>query len=137
MARTWGTCQFRSLLRRCHKPASGSCQYCGRSFCRDHGVVLDGDQEVCIRRICQQKVDDLREHLVYRDAARVRSAHGRCAALGCEAASTGQCSKCGALYCGRHLHDREETVHRGLSTFTRVASFCDHCQARRRLWSRL
>ncbi len=137
MARTWGTCQLGSFLRRCHEPAAGSCQYCGRSFCRNHGALLEGGQEVCNRPICQRKIEDLRDHLIYRDAARARSAAGRCAAPGCGAESTGQCSKCGALYCGRHLHDREETVHRGLTSFTRIASFCDHCVARRRLWSRI
>jgi hypothetical protein len=97
---------------------------------------LDGSQEVCNRQICQQKVADLREHLAYRDAARARSSSGCCATPNCGAESTGQCSKCGALYCSRHLHEGAEVVHRGLTSFTRVASFCDHCQARRKLWSR-
>jgi hypothetical protein len=81
-------------------------------------------------------VADLQQHLIYREAARVRSTNGMCATPGCEAVGAGQCSKCGALYCDRHLHDREETINRGLSSFTRMSSFCDHCLARRRLWSR-
>jgi hypothetical protein len=75
--------------------------------------------------------------MLYREAARQRSARGVCGAPDCGSPRTGQCSKCGALFCDKHLHDREETVRRGLSSFSRPASFCDHCLARRKLWSRV
>jgi len=48
----------------------------------------------------------------------------------------GQCSKCHALFCERHLHDSEEKVRQGFAVFTRPASMCDHCLARNKLWSR-
>ena len=98
--------------------------------------MLDGNQEVCSRPICREKVVDLQRHLVYREAARERSERGFCGVPGCRAARSGQCSKCGALYCDRHLHDRDEIIHRGLVKFSRPASFCEHCLARRRLWSK-
>lgn len=132
-----GICQVGSFFRRCHGTAIGSCQYCGRNFCAEHGSYLEGNQEVCSRAICQEKVADLKDHLIYREAARERSARGFCGSPGCVAPRTGQCSKCGALFCDRHLHDRDEVIHRGLVSFSRPASFCEHCLARRRLWSRL
>jgi hypothetical protein len=131
------TCQLGSFMRRCRMAPIGSCQYCGRSFCGQHGQYLEGNQEVCYRRLCQEKVADLKEHLKYREEARARSAHGVCGAPGCESPRSGQCSKCGALYCDRHLHNRDEVIHRGLVSFSRPASFCDHCLARRKLWSRV
>jgi predicted nucleic acid binding AN1-type Zn finger protein len=131
------TCQLGTFLKRCHATAIGSCQYCGRTFCSKHGQHLEENQEVCARRLCQAKVADLRDHVIYRDQARVRSARGLCGAPDCSGPRTGQCSKCGALYCERHLHNRDEVVHRGLMSFSRPASFCDHCLARRKLWSRV
>lgn len=97
---------------------------------------LANGEEICSRSLCQAKHADVEQHLAYREAALTRSAHGFCAEEGCQQPRWGQCSKCQALFCEQHLHDRDENVRRGLGSAPRPASLCDHCWARRKLWRR-
>ena len=129
-------CQIGRIFRRCHNPAIAICQYCGRSFCTLHTGLREGGEEICCREICLKKHADLQEHLKYRAAATARSSRGFCGVADCDEPRSGQCSKCHALYCDRHLRDREETVRQGMATFKRPVSLCDHCAARIKLWAK-
>ncbi len=90
-----------------------------------------------MRDICTIKQADLSRHLVFRDRALLRNRHGMCGIEGCLEGQWGQCSKCRAVYCEGHLLSRMETVRHGLGSNSRPASFCQHCQQRRKLWSRV
>ncbi|MFN8559890.1 MAG: hypothetical protein U0531_21905 [Dehalococcoidia bacterium] len=130
------TCQLGRFYARCRLPTNGVCQYCGRSFCTTHGRREPDGDEVCVREVCGQKHADLREHLDWKARAVDRSNRGFCGMPDCDGGRWGQCSKCLALFCERHLHAREEQVRHGIAVFRRPASMCDHCLARNRLWAR-
>ena len=129
-------CQIGRIFRRCHNPPIAVCQYCGRDFCVAHTGVRDGDDEICSREICLAKHEDLKQHLAYRAAATARSMRGFCGTPDCTERRSGQCSKCHAVFCERHLRDREETVRQGLAVMKRPVSLCDHCAARVKLWAK-
>lgn len=131
-----GTCRFGRLFARCGADGVATCQYCARAFCAAHGTRADGDQQVCARERCRRKVSDLAAHLVFRERALLRNRHGLCGIEGCRDERWGQCSKCQALFCEEHLFDRSETVRQGMASFSRPASFCEHCLRRRKLWQK-
>ena len=130
------TCQLGRIFSRCHLPAIGVCQYCAREFCTVHGERYSNGDEVCARPICRQKHADLQAHLEWRARATDRSNRGFCGMPDCEGGRWGQCSKCHAVFCERHLHDRDEHVRHGSIVCSRPASMCDHCMARNKLWAR-
>lgn len=132
-----GVCELRRLVGRCARPAAGTCQYCGRAFCGDHGVLLDDGQETCSRSRCQRKRVDLERHLRYKAFVRGRNAGGQCGVPSCEMRPSGQCSRCRGFFCGRHLLDRHVSVRQGRAWVQQPASMCDHCWRRRPLWSQL
>lgn len=129
-------CDTRHFLSRCHQPATGVCQFCGRSFCAEHGARYEDDNEVCCRPVCQEKRADLAAHIEWKARAVDRSNRGFCGMPDCDEGRWGQCSKCLAVFCERHLQDRAERVRHGSIVYTRPASMCDHCAARNKLWSR-
>ncbi len=131
------TCQIGGWFSRCHEPAFAACQYCGREFCSTHGERLPTGDEICSRLICREKHADLQAHLAWKARAVERSNRGFCGMPDCEGGRWGQCSKCLALFCERHLRDREERIRQGMGAITRPASMCDHCAARLKLWSRI
>lgn len=126
----------RRWFSHCGAPAIGSCQYCGRAFCRQHGTLEEDYQEICNRPICREKQADVRVHQEYKERARAQNRAARCGHPECEERPTGQCSRCRLLFCEPHLRDRTETVRQGFSQITRPVSLCEHCAARQRLWSR-
>lgn len=132
-----GACELRRLVGRCARPAVGTCQYCGRAFCGDHGILLDDGQEICGRSRCQRKRVDLERHLRYKAFVRERNAGGQCGVPGCETRPSGQCSRCRGFFCGRHLLNRHVSVRQGRTWVQHPASMCDHCWRRRPLWSQL
>ncbi len=129
-------CQIGRIFHRCHQPVVAVCQYCGRDFCALHTGLRAGGDEVCSRDLCLAKHADLQQHLLYRQQAIDRSNRGFCGAEDCTDRRSGQCSKCHALFCDRHLHDREETYRQGLAVLKRPVSLCDHCAGRVKLWSK-
>lgn len=131
------TCRIGRWYSRCHEAAAGVCQYCGREFCAAHGDRLPDGNEVCHREICRAKHADLTAHLEWKIRATDRSNRGFCGMPDCTEGRWGQCSKCHALFCERHLHDREEHVRQGIAVFSRPVSMCDHCVARNKLWARM
>lgn len=126
----------RRWFSRCSAPAVGSCQYCGRAFCAQHGTLEDEYQEICNRPICREKQADVRDHLAYKQEAWERNQGLRCGHPDCLQRPSGQCSRCRLLFCESHLLERLETVRQGFSQITRPVSVCEHCAARLRLWSR-
>lgn len=128
-------CELKRRFRVCGARANGLCQYCGRAFCPEHGWRLDDGQEICSRSVCRRKKEDLEQHFAYKEAVGKRNQRQLCGS-DCEERPAGECSKCGGLYCYRHLEERELEQRRG-STVVRVrGSLCRHCNKRRRLWSR-
>lgn len=129
-------CQIGRIFHRCHNAFVATCQYCGRDFCEVHAGLRDLPDEICSRELCLAKHEDLKLHAIYRAAATGRSNRGFCGVEDCEEARAGQCSKCHALFCDQHLHDREESVRQGMAILKRPVSLCDHCGARLKLWSK-
>lgn len=130
------TCRYGRVFSRCGAPGVGTCQYCGHPFCAAHATSAGSGEQVCARETCRRKVDDLAAHLVFRERALLRNRHGMCGIEGCPQDRWGQCSKCHALFCEDHLFDRSETVRQGMASFSRPASFCEHCLRRRKLWQK-
>jgi hypothetical protein len=129
------SCQVQRLFRTCGRPGVAICQYCGRSFCEQHGDRLADGQEICRRTSCQKKKADLAQHFVYKESVARRNDERLCGAADCVRPPTGQCSKCRGFFCLRHLQDQEIEERRG-STAVRVrGSLCHNCHKRRRLWS--
>jgi hypothetical protein len=132
-----GACELRRLVRRCTRPAAGTCQYCGRAFCSDHGILVDDGQEICGRSRCQRKRIDLEKHLRYKAVVRQRNADSQCGVPGCQTGPGGQCSRCRAFFCHRHLADHDLWVREGRVWVRFPASMCEHCWRRHPLWSQL
>ena len=129
-------CELKRLFGRCGREVVGSCQYCGRPFCADHGVLLEEHQEVCYRKPCVAKRDDLARHLVYGAQVSSRNESRLCGVVDCVAEPASQCSRCRGLYCLRHTSMREEApIERGIQMSRRV-SLCHHCWLRRPIWQR-
>ncbi len=129
-------CQLRHNVFSCRTEAAASCQYCGRSFCRSHGVVLADGQEVCNRKFCVAKRIDLEMHLAYCRDVEARNAAGRCGVEGCDAAPGGRCARCKGSYCSRHVEGHDDTVLVNRVRVQRSASLCRHCWVRRPIWLR-
>jgi hypothetical protein len=132
-----GACELRRLVRRCTRPAAGTCQYCGRAFCSDHGILVDDGQEICGRSRCQRKRIDLERHLRYKAVVRQRNTDNQCGVPGCQTRPGGQCSRCRGFFCGRHLANHDLWVREGRAWVRLPASMCEHCWRRSPLWSQL
>ena len=131
------SCYSGRLFRRCKQPSVGACQYCSRSFCDQHGDLLEENQQVCRRQTCQNKVADLKAHKAYLGLIAERNGENSCGVPGCDDERWGQCSNCKGVFCGSHLHRRSRTaVHDGRSAQEPV-SLCDHCWRRMNLWTRV
>jgi hypothetical protein len=137
MAVTTTTCQLKKRpFSVCGADSIGLCQYCARRFCNKHGEVLDDGQEICTRRFCIAKRNDLVRHLAYRADVLGRNEQRLCGIDACGNALTAQCVRCKGYYCGRHVGPREELVLENQVRVRRSASLCQHCWARRPIWLR-
>jgi hypothetical protein len=135
------TCQLKtSIFIKCGGDTATVCQYCGRAFCGRHGVVFaDGEgirQEVCSRKECVAKREDLDRHLLYRSFVQSRNEAGACGIDGCSTAVAAQCVRCKGLFCEDHVRKRQETVVENQVKVPRMANLCQHCWARRPIWLR-
>lgn len=128
------TCETSSFLRKCGRPGIAICQYCGSSFCDEHGDRHDDGQEICARKVCQQKKADLEHYFVYKAAVTERNESRLCGDPACEEPPLGQCSKCRGLFCAGHLEQRDIDVQRATETARVRGVLCPHCRRRRRLW---
>lgn len=137
--KTAAACQLKvSLFGVCAGDKVAACQYCGRSFCSRHGVVLQdgqGDrQEICSRKECIAKRQDLERHLMYRRRVGVRNEAGSCGIDSCSAELGAECVRCTGLFCGRHVRRRGETIYENKVKVPRLANLCQHCWERRPIW---
>lgn len=126
----------RGALFRCGSDSRGVCQYCARSFCDRHGVVLEDGQEVCSRKVCTSKLQDVERHLVYKRHVGSRNRSRLCGDGDCDTQPISQCSRCKGLFCRTHAHRREDRVLENRVRVSRMATLCYHCWARRPLWLR-
>ena len=126
-------CELSRRFRACRRPGVAACQYCGRTFCSEHGDCLSDGQDICHTKTCERKKEDLIQHLAYREAAGERNKAQRCGQEHCEEQPRGGCSKCHGLFCDAHVQERNvETRDAAMSR----GSVCAHCHKRRKLWSR-
>ena len=124
------------FLKRCRRPAPTVCQYCGRSFCEEHGRRLDDGQEICSSTRCEQKRIDVEAHFVYQEEVAARNEGRSCGQPRCDDPLEGQCGKCQGIFCGYHLRPRVVEEHRAHGSAPVRVSVCPHCDKRRALWSR-
>jgi len=127
-------CYSDRLLHRCREAIVGSCQYCGRPFCLQHGDMLEAERPVCRRRLCQRKVADLRAHKAYQNQVTLRNSKTICGLSHCGRQPWGQCSHCQGLFCRSHIRPRRRTMRRERITVQEPVSLCDHCWRRHQLW---
>lgn len=128
---TFGGGLFR---RACGAPARYACVYCGQPFCEQHGDRGVDFTDVCHRRQCQAKVEDLAVHLQWkRDAGRFNEV-AVCANEGCNERMRHQCSQCRLLFCVEHLEERQVTSRLTDPPSRILVVICEHCKARRQLW---
>ncbi len=128
-------CQLGGRLFRCTNPGMYVCQYCARSFCEEHATYVEGHEEVCARRECRAKWDDLQLHFRYREFVFARNRAGVCGVEGCEGRFGYVCSLCQGQFCPDHLSERLYPVFDGYRRREEPRSVCDHCWERRKIWS--
>jgi hypothetical protein len=136
-AAPFSPCEVKTGLFRCKQASTGRCQYCGRPFCARHGEVHDDGQEICSRRFCIEKRDDLVKHLVYKDIVDRLNQEDLCGIEDCGASPSGQCVRCRGFFCARHVEGREEKIYQNQVLVPQLASLCLHCWVRRPIWLRL
>lgn len=118
------------MLTNCGVPATAMCIYCGRSFCGRHGVVLPDGGEVCNRKPCVAKKDDLAVHLRYKAAVYDRNMQQLCGLDVCTQEIQVRCNRCKGYFCLSHTAPWVETIT-DLPERT-----CQHCFERRPIWTR-
>mgnify|MGYP001553395265 CR=1 FL=1 len=102
-----------------------------------HGVIQDDGQEICNRKECVAKKEDLLVHLAYKAAVAERNATRHCGIETCGAQAKGECIRCGGFFCDRHVENRVEKVIENKIALQRVASLCEHCYKRRTIWLKM
>jgi len=125
-------CEVSRRFRACRRPGIAVCQYCGRSFCGEHGDRLADGHEVCHTKDCGRKREDMIQHVAYRKTTGERNAAQRCGQESCDLQPQGECSKCHSLFCASHLRERNVETRDGAMS---RGSVCAHCHKRRKLWS--
>ena len=130
-------CEVKSGFRSCKEQSVARCIYCGRPFCAQHGVIQEDGQEICSRKECVAKRDDLVVHLAYKAAVAERNQTKHCGVAGCNFQMTGECIRCGGFFCERHVEKRVEKVMENKVMLQRVASLCEHCYKRREIWLKM
>jgi hypothetical protein len=126
----------KSMFSVCARDSVATCQYCGRAFCLDHGVVQHDGQEICTRKECVAKRDDLLRHLAYKTVVGSRNDALTCGINDCGEELAAQCVRCQGFFCGFHVHGRDEPVLENRVKVVRTASLCEHCWARRGIWTK-
>jgi hypothetical protein len=129
-------CEVKSGWFKCKSEAIAYCQYCGRPFCGNHGVAEEG-MEVCSRKFCVAKREDLAKHLKYKALVDERNAGGLCGIENCDLGTQGQCVRCKGHFCGLHVEPREEPILHNKVRVTQMATLCAHCLERRPIWIRM
>lgn len=118
------------MLTTCGATATAQCVYCGRPFCPKHGEVMDDGYEVCTRKVCVTKKQDLAVHLVYKEAVLQRNLQRLCGVEVCEVEIQVQCNRCKGYFCLTHTQPWLETVTE------KPERTCAHCLERRPIWEK-
>jgi hypothetical protein len=100
-------------------------------------VVQADGQEICSRKFCVAKREDLVRHFEYKDAVLVRNEGGNCGVEGCRRGIGGRCARCTGYFCGHHVEAREEMFLQNQVRMRRMSTLCRHCWARRPIWLRV
>ncbi len=129
-------CAVKSFLSSCSADATAQCVYCGRPFCARHGVVLEDGEEVCSRKNCVAKREDLAHHLLYKEAALERNRGRLCGLPACSEHFSSQCNRCRSYFCNKHVFVAPDSVNEGQPLPDRPPIICRHCHERRPVWSR-
>jgi hypothetical protein len=122
------------LRRPCGREAVSACVYCGGAFCANHGVRGADYQDVCKRRACAAKLEDLQEHLVWRGQVSHANNVSMCAEPDCAERMRHACSQCRLLFCDAHVAERDLKDTRVLPARKMRLLVCAHCFGRRKIW---
>ena len=95
---------------------------------------MEDGREICSRKYCVAKREDLVVHLAYKGVVDKRNQSRRCGLEGCRSEMTGECVRCRGFFCDRHAEKRQERVYENQVLVHRVASLCEHCWKRRSIW---
>lgn len=123
------------LLRRgCGRPALIDCVYCGRPFCEEHGERGADFMDVCVRKRCQTKREDLEAHNKWKTRAEPSNRVSVCADERCDARMRHQCSRCKLVFCATHLRQRRVRDTSRQPSVDVQGMVCAHCAGRRKIW---
>lgn len=129
-------CDVKSGLFKCGAAASAVCVYCGRHFCRKHGVVRDLGEEICDSKNCVAKREDLERHLAYKETVLAFNRQHICGLDECRDEFASQCSRCKGYFCNTHVEAREMIVVDEGIRAERLVIVCRHCWVRRPIWEK-
>ena len=122
------------LRRGCGRAAVTDCVYCARPFCDEHGERLPQYMDVCARKGCQRKRDDLDAHTAWKERAEPANRVSVCADEDCDTRMRHQCSRCRLLFCADHVREmRVRDTTRNPPADVKAA-VCTHCARRRKIW---
>lgn len=126
-----------TIFRKCGKPASGVCRWCGKPFCSDHRSRLAANHPVCNSESCTAKAAIATTAGSARQRAQAHNREGLCGLPTCGNRLPGAtCRICGSEYCPAHLTVRLFRVSEPAATNSgegkRVAKkerffVCDQC----------
>jgi hypothetical protein len=125
-------CELSRRFRRCNAAGVAVCQYCGNSFCADHGERSANGQEICSQTTCTRKKEDLARHFAYREEVAERNQDSRCGQESCDSGPQVECAKCKGRFCLRHVQERTFNLRDGAPARGLI---CSHCHGRRKIWS--
>lgn len=130
------TCTYSTgmLRRACGREVIASCVYCGEPFCESHGDRGPDFQDVCHRRACAAKQEDLRVHTAWRVQVAVSNRVSICAEIECGERMRFSCSQCRLLFCDTHVREHDVKDTRVQPPQKKRALVCAHCIERRKVW---
>lgn len=130
------TCTYPTgmLRRACGRDGVTSCVYCGEPFCEVHGDRGADYQDVCHRRACAAKQQDLETHTSWRRHVAIANEISICAELECGERMRFSCSQCRLLFCDVHVSEHDVKDTRVQPPQKVRVLVCSHCVQRRRVW---
>ena len=116
------------MLTTCGAAATAQCVYCGRAFCPKHGEIMADNYEVCTRKACVIKKNDLQVHMTSKSTVLEYNLQRICGIDVCESEIQVQCNRCKGYFCAQHTQPWLETVTE------KPERTCKHCLQRRPIW---
>ena len=89
---------------------------------------MDDSYEVCTRKSCETKKQDLQAHLEYKAVVLERNLQRLCGVEICESEMQTRCNRCKGYFCMTHTKPWLETVTE------KPERTCGHCLGRRSIW---